>query len=359
MGDRSSGVRREIRGGKPHWVIDFRYLDKHGRRQRFRRDASLQTAAGARAEAERLSVLVQGNGTAEPTPTVPTFATFVTSVFTPFYAVSKCRPATRERYAALLKQGLLAHFGEKRLDEIGPGDFRMYAAGLAARGIGARAHLSLARTILRAALEFGAIPKLPELPKLPKVGKKLPDAPEADVIVMLLGNAKGWLRVAIALAAYAGLRSGEVRALEVRDVDLKRNELHVRRAFSAGEVLTPKSGDERLVPIAPPLRDILVEAARDKLPHARLVVRPDGATPSRQKVLRSLQDLETRIAKTKEMQVWSFHQLRHSFCSTLVRNGVSVEAVRVLAGHADLKTTQRYVHASAADLKAAVLTLAR
>lgn len=46
----------------------------------------------------------------------------------------------------------------------------------------------------------------------------------------------GGRRQAIALAAYAGLRSGEVRALEVRDVDLKRNELHVRRAFSASEV---------------------------------------------------------------------------------------------------------------------------
>jgi len=113
------------------------------------------------------------------------------------------------------------------------------------------------------------------------------------------------------------------------------------------------------VPTAPPLPDILVEAARDKLPHTRLVVRPDGATPSRPKVLRSLQDLDTRIAKTKEMQIWSFHQLRHSFCSALVRNGVSVEAVPVLAGHEDLETTQRNVHPSAADLKAAVLTLAR
>ena len=82
MGDRNSGVRREMRGGKPHWVIDFRYLDKHGKRQRFRRDASLQSAAGARAEAERLRVLVHATGTADPKPTVPTFATFVTSVFT-------------------------------------------------------------------------------------------------------------------------------------------------------------------------------------------------------------------------------------------------------------------------------------
>jgi len=39
------------------------------------------------------------------------------------------------------------------------------------------------------------------------------------------------------------------------------------------------------------------------------------------------------------MQIWSFHQLRHSFCSALVRNGVSVEAVPVLAGHEDLETT--------------------
>ena len=57
------------------------------------------------------------------------------------------------------------------------------------------------------------------------------------------------------------------------------------------------------------------------------------------------------------MQIWSFHQLRHSFCSALVRNGVSVEAVPVLAGHENLETTQRNVHPSAADLEAAMLTL--
>jgi integrase len=37
----------------------------------------------------------------------------------------------------------------------------------------------------------------------------------------MLGKAGGWLRIAITLAAFAGLRQGEMRALEVRDVDLK------------------------------------------------------------------------------------------------------------------------------------------
>ena len=38
----------------------------------------------------------------------------------------------------------------------------------------------------------------------------------------MVANATGWLIVALALGALAGLRQGEVRALEVRDVDLKQ-----------------------------------------------------------------------------------------------------------------------------------------
>src|SRR5262249_36776550 len=52
-----------------------------------------------------------------------------------------------------------------------------------------------------------------------------------------------------ALTIFAGLREGEVRAIEVRDIDLKQDLIRVRRAFSDDEVLTPKSGNERIVPI--------------------------------------------------------------------------------------------------------------
>jgi site-specific recombinase XerD len=49
--------------------------------------------------------------------------------------------------------------------------------------------------------------------------------------------------------------------------------------------------------------------------------------------------------------------LRHYFCSTLIRRGASVEAVRVLAGHNSLMVTQRYVHATGTDLRAAIAKL--
>jgi site-specific recombinase XerD len=45
---------------------------------------------------------------------------------------------------------------------------------------------------------------------------------------------------------------------------------------------------------------------------------------------------------------------RHYFCSTLVRRGASLEAVRLLAGHGNLHATQRYVHAAGGELTAAI-----
>lgn len=94
----------------------------------------------------------------------------------------------------------------------------------------------------------------------------------------MLANASGWVRVAIALAAFAGLRCGEVRALKIQDVDLFRGVLRIRRAYSEDTVLTPKSGHERVVPIATELRPILVEAVRGKLPRARMVLNERGNT---------------------------------------------------------------------------------
>lgn len=61
---------------------------------------------------------------------------------------------------------------------------------------------------------------------------------------------------------------------------------------------------------------------------------------------------EPVLLTVKEVAVF-----RHTFCSHLAMAGVPAKAIQELAGHADLKTTLRYMHLSPANRKNAIDTL--
>ena len=61
-------------------------------------------------------------------------------------------------------------------------------------------------------------------------------------------------------------------------------------------------------------------------------------------------DLRTR-AGLRDMR---FHDLRHTFISHLVMEGVDLTTVQKLAGHRDIKTTMRYAHLAPDHLRSAV-----
>jgi integrase len=266
---------------------------------------------------------------------------------------ANCRPSTRVRYEDLLRQSVLEEVGSKPLDAEWAAAMLAFAAKLSKRGVQYRPHVTLVRTVLRAAVELRVLARMPELPRLPKVGKKLPAAPSDHEIAKLLAGASGWLRLAISLAVYAGLRMGEIRALEVGDVDRVHGRIEVRRALSADEVLSPKSGDDRVIPIATPLRELLEEVIQGQPIGRRVLLNNAGRTPGRQHILMVLKRLEVKLG----LRPWSFHALRHYFCTTLLRRGAHAEAVRVLAGHSSLKVTERYLHAAATDLHQAIARL--
>lgn len=355
----STGLRKELRGGKPHWVIDFRYTNKSGGRVRFRRDASVQLQNAALGEAKRLMARAVETGTVEDDtpgdkPGTVTFTVFVASTFETQFMPS-FRPATAVRYRALLKQSLVASFGPKPLDQIGQSEIRSFAATLQQRGVQTKGAVTLVRTILRAAHESGHLDELPQFPRgLARTSKKLPDAPSPQDFEVML-TAGGWLGLAIMLAGLAGMRSGEVRALEVRDVDFDGHRILLRRALSEDVSLTPKSGDDRIVPLIPELEERLRVAVRSKLPKARIVLDENGETPRRQKVLHAFK----KFLKAAGLKERSFHSLRHFFITELVRRGAGLEAVRMLAGHSKLATTQNYVHATGDDLRSAIGKLAK
>jgi integrase len=252
--------------------------------------------------------IAHATGTLDVRRAAPTLRVFVDETFKPLYG-SKFRAGTWKRYQALLRQGLMDELGGLRIDAINPQIVRAFMAILAKREVQARGPVNFLRTILSAAVETGYLGRMPELPKPPPPGRKLPSAPTAEEVEAMLEASRGWLNTAIALAAFAGLRQGEVRALEARDVDLRAGIITIRRAFSEGEVVPPKSGHDRVVPIAPRLAELVGPALSGKLPAALVVVNRRGETPSRQAVWTRLNKLQARHG----LELRSFHSLRHYF----------------------------------------------
>ena len=152
------------------------------------------------------------------------------------------------------------------------------------------------------------------------------------------------------LGGEAGLRCGEIMALEWTDVDLNKRQLCVARSEWKGHVTVPKGGRLRYVPLTKRLAEALQEARHLRGP--RVLCETDGQ-PLTQKVVQVMMRRAARRANVKP----GVHILRHTFCSHLAMRGAPARAIQELAGHQDLATTQRYMHLSPAALDAAIRLL--
>jgi integrase len=152
----------------------------------------------------------------------------------------------------------------------------------------------------------------------------------------------------VLLAGDAGLRSGEIRALEWSSIDWSRRRLTVERSEYRGHVTLPKHNKIRTLPMTTRLAKVLREHQHEDGP--RVLYLDDGATLTR-KTLGKWLGVACRRGKVRYR---SPHCLRHTFCSHLDMRGAPARAIQELAGHEDLRTTQRYMHLTPAALEGAI-----
>ena len=145
------------------------------------------------------------------------------------------------------------------------------------------------------------------------------------------------------VAAFTGLRLGELHALRWRQVSFERGALTVAAAMSAGQVESPKWGKARTVPLATPAAAELARLAdrgRFVDPEHLVFCGPVGEPLDDSAIRRRLH----RAQKAAGLRPLRFHDLRHSFGSLVVRE-LDTATLKSWMGHSKLATTERYLHA--------------
>ncbi len=205
-------------------------------------------------------------------------------------------------------------------------------------------------------------------------GRKVPTVLTQDECRRLFENMSGTYRLMAQLMYGAGLRLTELLRLRVKDVDLDRLQLSVQ--FSKGGKSRLTMIPPKLVPALRAHRDRLrelykqdraaglpgveiPEALERKWPKAgekfiwfwfwpsRLLMRDHRKGISRRHHVldvtfqKAIREAVERAGFTKRI---SPHTLRHSFATHLLENGTGIRDVQDLLGHADISTTQIYLH---------------
>jgi len=161
---------------------------------------------------------------------------------------------------------------------------------------------------------------------------------EPEALTALLAHATHPLaRLALHLAAYAGLRRGEIVGLQVGDVDASRAQLRVQRALSGTKVLTPKTGTStRVIDVTASTLAVLTPHLTGRPAGAWLFPRQDGADGPLHPD--TLDDLVVPVFKAAGTAA-RLHSLRHTYAALLINQGEDPKYVSSQLGHASIQIT--------------------
>ena len=159
---------------------------------------------------------------------------------------------------------------------------------------------------------------------------------EADCLV---AAAVKHLRPIIKFLLFTGCRLSNCIHLDWSQVDMRSREIW----FSQKSKLP--GGKSHVVPMSEPCFVLL----------ANLGPKSEGPVFTfRGRRIKQLRRSWATALKNARINDFRRHDLRHTAASWMVRNGVPLDVVQQILGHADIRTTQRYAHREDAAKRAAV-----
>ena len=175
------------------------------------------------------------------------------------------------------------------------------------------------------------------------------------------------------LMLYAGLRKGELLALEWSDIDFRARIIHVTKAACMLKNITTLKGPKSDAGIREiPIPDILYQALCKVRGIGGLVCpSASGELMSKSSYMRLWDSYMNYLGKcaaeasekevqtnTRQFEPFTAHQLRHAYATILFDAGVDIKSAQRFLGHSDIEVTlEIYTHLSSYKVEKAVSSL--
>ncbi len=293
----------------------------------------------------------------------PSFDSFA-SYWMRDYARLECKASTADGYEGVLRQYLRPKFGARRMDEIKRDDVKKLIADLISQDL-ARSTVRNAISVLRGIFNHAIEDNLLEANPAVRLGRFTRTAKqtevkgialtphEVEIFLATAGEVCPEYRNLFLLAVRAGLRRGELVALQWGDIEFGRNSadsnrfILVQHNYVRRQHTTTKSRKTRRVDMSRELRKALL-ALRD----LRMAQKDDGELnglttdtvfPSPDGGILDPDNLYHRyfrpvLAKSNIRKI-RLHDLRHTFGSQLIQKGASITYVKEQMGHSSIQVT--------------------
>jgi integrase len=287
-----------------------------------------------------------------------TFAEYVETVWLPSKQVET---STLAAYRSYLDKHFIPTFGPRPMGKILPSEIQRWITTATEDGLSAasvRKYNTMLGSVFERAQRDQVVTFNPcahtELPKVIKKKTRTLTPTEYDTIHASLPAQH---RLMVETAINTGLRWGELIALKPRHLDLiKRTltveetvvEVSIKNSPTGQRMITkpyPKDDEPRTMELPPDLVDQLTTwiTTRRLGPHDLLFATRDG-TPISRNTFRTRVWRPAIKASGVDFDV-RVHDLRHAHASWLLAGGSDLKSVMDRMGHAQITTTQKYLHA--------------
>ena len=258
---------------------------------------------------------------------------------------SDLSPSTEERYRGIIRTHVMPKWGTVALSDVVTSDVRAWTAGLLRGGLAAASVRKIHR-VLSLALDLAVEDKKLAVNPAGSVTIARPKVASRRYLThaqvdRFAGAAGNLGKPVILVLAYCGLRWGELAAIKVGAIDVKRARIKIEASVTevGGKLVwgEPKTKQHRTVPIPEFLVPIVAERIQGRAAD-ELAFPAAGGGVLRYRVARRSW-FDQAVIASGAPEGFHPHELRHTAASLAISAGANVLAVQHLLGHASAAIT--------------------